>query len=62
MEDEDRLNRALEMIDESKRGSLRKLLVTASFAPPVVASFAINGMIVTSVQAQSGGSNMTNGS
>jgi hypothetical protein len=61
MADEHHLNKALEVIDESKRGSLRKLVLTASFAPPVVASFAINGMMVTSVQAQSGSSNMTNG-
>ncbi|MBL8579972.1 MAG: hypothetical protein JNK47_22435 [Mesorhizobium sp.] len=60
MNDQERLNNALETIDESRRGALRKLVVTASFAPPVVASFAINGMMVTSVQAQSGSSNMTN--
>jgi hypothetical protein len=61
MTDQDRLNKALGMIDESKRASLRKLLVTAAFAPPVVASFAINGMMVNSVQAGSASSNLTNG-
>lgn len=60
MTDPDRLNKALDMIDESKRGSMRKLLVTAAFAPPVVASFAVNGMMVTSAMAQSGSSNITN--
>ena len=60
MREQDRLDRALETIDESKRASLRKLLVGAAFVPPVVASFAVNGMIVTSVQAQSGSSNITN--
>ena len=60
MTDQDRLDTALESIDESKRGALRKLLVGAAFAPPVVASFAVNGMIVTSAQAQSASSNMTN--
>jgi hypothetical protein len=60
MTDQDRLNRALETIDESKRASLRKLVVGAAFVPPVVASFAVSGMIVTSAQAQGASSNMTN--
>ncbi len=50
--DDDRLNTALETIDASKRVAMRKLLVGAAFVPPVVASFAINGMMVTSAQAQ----------
>jgi hypothetical protein len=60
MTHQDRLDQALDMIDESKRGAMRKLLVTATFASPIVASFAINGMMVTSVHAQSGSSNITN--
>jgi hypothetical protein len=59
MREQDRLERALETIDESKRSSLRKLLVGAAFVPPVVASFAVNGMIVTSAQAAPASSNMT---
>lgn len=56
MTEPDRLNKALESIDESKRSSMRKLLVGAAFVPPVVASFAINGMMVSSASGQAGSS------
>ena len=42
----DRMERALETIDESRRAALRKLVVGAVFVAPVVASFAINGLTV----------------
>jgi hypothetical protein len=60
MSEQDRLNKALESVDESKRAAMRKLLVGAAFVPPVVASFAINGMMVSSASGQSG-SSTTNG-
>ena len=51
-----RLDQALETIDAGKRDSMRKLVVGAAFAAPVVASFAIEGMMVTPAAA---GSNTT---
>lgn len=46
--DGDRMERALETIDQSKRDSMRKLITTAAFAVPVVASFAVDGLVVGS--------------
>ncbi|MDB5540988.1 MAG: hypothetical protein JWQ89_2715 [Devosia sp.] len=43
----ERLERALETIDQSKRDAMRKLITTAAFAVPVVASFAIDGLVVS---------------
>ena len=42
-----RLDAALETIDATKRDSMRKLVIGAAFVAPVVASFAIEGMMVT---------------
>ncbi|MDR3471339.1 MAG: hypothetical protein P4M09_06575 [Devosia sp.] len=47
----DRLEAAMESIDESKRTALRKLVVATAFVAPVVASFAIDGMMVSSALA-----------
>jgi hypothetical protein len=47
----ERMERALETIDESKRDSLRKIVAGAVFVAPVVASFAINGLTVGSAFA-----------
>lgn len=46
--DGDRMERALETIDQSKRDAMRKLITTAAFAVPVVASFAVDGLVVGS--------------
>jgi len=43
----DRVEAALDRVDESKRSSLRKIVLGTAFVAPVVASFAINGMMVT---------------
>jgi hypothetical protein len=47
----ERLEQALETIDDSKRASLRKLIVGSVFVAPVVASFAINGLTVSAAHA-----------
>jgi hypothetical protein len=51
-----RLDQALDTIDASKRESMRKLVI-GSFVVPVVASFAIEGMMVTAAAANSTSSN-----
>ena len=48
---DDRLERALETIDAGKRDSMRKLVIGAAFVAPVVASFAIEGMMVSPAMA-----------
>jgi hypothetical protein len=48
----DRLEAAMEAIDESKRASLRRMVVATTFVAPVVASFAIDGMMVSSALAK----------
>jgi hypothetical protein len=52
----ERLDRALETIDQSKRDAMRKLITTAAFAVPVVASFAIDGLVVSPALAANGSS------
>jgi hypothetical protein len=47
-----RLEQALETIDAGKRDSMRKLVI-GTFVAPVVASFAIEGMMVTAASAAS---------
>jgi len=44
--DSERLERALETIDQSKRDSMRKMIAGAAFAAPIVISFAIDGLTV----------------
>lgn len=44
--DLDRMERALETVDEGKRAALRQLVAGAVFVAPVVASFAINGLLI----------------
>ena len=51
----ERLERALETIDHSRRDALRKLVTTSAFAVPVVVSFAIDGLTVSPALAQFGG-------
>lgn len=48
----DRVETALERVDEAKRSSLRKIVLGTAFVAPVVASFAVNGMMVTPAMAQ----------
>jgi hypothetical protein len=45
------LDRALESVDESRRSFMRKVVVTTAFTAPVVASFAIDGMMVSQASA-----------
>ena len=49
----DRVEAALDRVDEGKRSALRKIVLGTAFAAPVVASFAINGMMVTPAMAVS---------
>jgi hypothetical protein len=43
----ERLEQALETVDQGRRDALRKLVTTSAFVAPVVASFAINGLTVS---------------
>ena len=47
----ERLEQALETVDKGRRDAMRKLIATSAFAVPVVASFAINGLTVSSALA-----------
>ena len=49
--DSERLEQALETVDKSRRDALRKIVATSAFAAPVVASFAIGGLTVSSALA-----------
>ena len=49
----DRVEAALDRVDEAKRSSLRKIVLGTAFAAPVVASFAVSGMMVTPAMAES---------
>ncbi|QCK87799.1 hypothetical protein E8L99_19590 [Phreatobacter aquaticus] len=44
--------KGLESIDSSKRATLDKLVKGAAFATPVVASFAMDALVVSRAQAQ----------
>jgi hypothetical protein len=45
------LDTALEGVSEDRRQFLRKVVLTTAFAAPVVASFAVDGMLVSSAMA-----------
>lgn len=49
------IDRALESVDENRRQFLRKVVLTTAFTAPIVASFAVDGMMVSSAMAQFGG-------
>lgn len=53
------LDTALNGVDENRRQFLRKVVLTTAFAAPVVASFAVDGMLVSTAMA---GPNSTNSS
>jgi hypothetical protein len=57
----DRIDIALERVDAGKRSSLKKIVLGTAFAAPVVATFAVNGMMVTPAMAdQLGNSTISN--
>ncbi len=45
------IDRALEGVDESRRSFLRKVVLTTAFSAPIVASFAVDGMMISSANA-----------
>ena len=45
------LDTALNGVDENRRQFLRKVVLTSAFAAPIVASFAVDGMLVSSAMA-----------
>ena len=47
----ERLEQALETVDQGRREAMRKLIATSAFAVPVVVSFAVNGLTVSSALA-----------
>src|SRR5439155_23739065 len=50
--DDQNLDAALRGIDESKRATLRRLIVKGAFVTPIVASFAMSGLTVERAAAQ----------
>lgn len=48
---EKKLDQALESVDASRRQFLRKVVLTTAFTAPIVASFAVDGMLVSSAMA-----------
>lgn len=49
----ERLELALETIDQGRRDALRKLVTASAFAVPVVVSFAVDGLTVSPALAAS---------
>lgn len=49
----ERLEQALETVDQGRRDALRKLVTTSAFAVPVVVSFAVDGLMVSPALASS---------
>jgi hypothetical protein len=47
-----KLEQALDGIDESKRATLTRLLTGTAFVTPIVASFAMDGLTISKAQAQ----------
>jgi hypothetical protein len=54
--DIERLEQALKTVDVTRRDALRKIVLTTAFVAPVVASFTVDGLTVSSALAQSGNS------
>lgn len=46
------LDSALDGVNENRRAFLRKIVVTTAFTAPIVASFAVDGMMISSASAQ----------
>ncbi len=51
------LDQALESVDANRRSFLRKVVLTTAFTAPIVASFAIDGMVVSTAMATPNSSN-----
>lgn len=49
----ERVETALETVDEGKRNSLRKIVLSAAFSAPAVASFAVGSMMISPASAMS---------
>lgn len=54
------LDSALEGVSEDRRQFLRKVVLTSAFAAPIVASFAVDGMMVSSASAYPGNQTVSN--
>jgi len=50
--DLDRVDVALETVDEGRRATLRKIVRSAAFTAPAVASFAVGSMMISPAAAQ----------
>jgi hypothetical protein len=51
IEKTDGVDKALTSIDEAKRATLKRMITGAVYVAPVVTSFAIDGMMVSSAKA-----------
>lgn len=47
-----RLEKALKTVDVTRRDALRKMVLTTAFVVPVVASFSVDGLTVSSALAE----------
>lgn len=54
------LDSALDGVNENRRAFLRKIVVTTAFTAPIVASFAVDGMMISSAAAASLCANLSN--
>ena len=52
----EKFEKSLDTVDEEKRETIRKLVRTAAFTAPVVASFAIDGKLSVASAGANGGS------
>ena len=53
------LDTALDGVDANRRQFLRKVVLTTAFAAPVVVSFAVDGMLISTASAVSNMSNVS---
>jgi len=54
------LDSALNGVNEDRRAFLRKIVVTTAFTAPIVASFAVDGMMISSAAAAGLCGNLSN--
>lgn len=54
------LDSALDSVSEDRRSFLRKVVLTTAFTAPIVASFAVDGMMVSSASAFPGNQTISN--
>jgi hypothetical protein len=61
MADNDIHSKFIDRIDESKRSSIRKMVIGTAFVVPAVASFSLNGLAINEAHAAEYATNITEG-